>query len=321
MRAILIDNPGPDSRLVICEQPRPICGANQLLIKVKATALNRADILQRQGKYPPPTGESNIPGLEVAGEIVAIGSEVRQFKIGDPVYGLVAGGGYAEYCCLEQNLATLIPNNWDYAYAAAIPEALMTAYATIFAIGQLKKDETLLIHGAGSSISCFAIQMAKTINAQIITTAGSAIKIKAAEQLGANKAINYHRSDFSQELATSSIDLIVDFIGGDYFSNHLKLLKEQGKLVQIACMKGHLAECNLALLMKKRLQIFGFVLRSQSLVEKARMWKEMHQQWFNALVIKSIKPIIDSEFNFTEIEEAHERMISSAHFGKIVVRM
>jgi NADPH:quinone reductase len=319
MRCVLIDNPGPQSRLIFSEVEIPSCDQEQLLVRVKATALNRADLLQRQGNYSPPVGESAIPGLEIAGEVVGIGKKVKRFKIADRVYGLVASGGYAEYCCIHQDLAAKIPEAWDFTYAAAIPEALLTAYATVFTLGQLKQGQTLLIHAAGSGVSCFAIQMANQIGAKVITTASNQEKIDKAKQLGPTTIINYKKEDFAAVIAESSVDLIVDFIGGDYFPKHLRLLKPQGKLVQIACMQGRNVDCDLAVIMRKRLQIIGFVLRPQTIAEKAALWKAVQQQWFNALLNKALHPVIDSEFELADINQAHLHMQASAHFGKIVL--
>lgn len=321
MRYIYVENPGLHSHLVITEGPHPECRESQIIVKVNATALNRADLIQRLGKYPPPAGESDIPGLEVAGEVVAIGHRVTEFKPGDKVYGLVASGGYAEYCPVEASLAHLIPPEWDYSLAAALPEALTTVFATVFDLGGLKPGQTLLIHGAGSGISTLAIQMAKFIGARVISTVGDSKKVNKALELGADQVIHYKKYDFEDLIEENSIDLIVDFIGGDYFNKHLHLLKSQGKLIQIACLQGASVECNLVLLMRKRLQIIGFVLRPQSLMEKSRIWKLAHEQWFDALEKKQIKPIIDSEFTIEEIEQAHKHMQDGKNFGKIVVLM
>lgn len=321
MRYIIIDNPGPQNKLIIKERERPQCLPEQLLVRVKATALNRADLMQRQGKYPPPAGESEIPGLEIAGEIVAIGSKVKQFKVGQRIYGLVGSGGYADYCCVHQNLAASIPDDWDYSYAAAIPEALITAHTTVFLLGHLKQKENFLIHAAGSGISCFAIQMAKYKDATVYTTASNQEKIAKAKQLGADTIINYKTTDFGEFIGEQALDLVVDYIGGSYFSKHLKLLKAKGRLVQIACMQGHRVECDLATLMKKRLQLLGFVLRPQTLNEKATLWKSAQQHWSAALLTKQLSPIIDSEFKFTDLESAHSHMISGNHFGKIVIQL
>lgn len=321
MRYVHIQNPGSHSSLIIENGDNPNYTSTQILVHVKATALNRADLMQRYGKYPPPEGESDIPGLEVAGVVVAVGTKVTQFTIGDKIYGLVGSGAYAEYCSVESSLAHLIPQGWDYLLAAALPEALTTVYATVFDLGTLKSGQTLLIHGAGSGIASLAIQMAKHINATVITTVGDADKIEKARQLGADQIINHTTQDFEDLIAEQSVDLILDFIGGDYFNRHLHLLKPQGKLIQIACIKGSPVECNLALIMRKRLHIIGFILRSQTIKEKARLWKLANQTWHDALAKKEIKPIIDSEFTLEQIEEAQEYMQTGTHFGKIIIKV
>jgi NADPH2:quinone reductase len=321
MFCININNPGPDNRLEIIEAPIPNYSATQILVRVKATALNRADLLQRKGKYPAPEGASPIPGLEIAGEIIAVGSEVSSFKIGERIMALVNGGGYAEYCTAEASLACLIPDEWSYQYAAAIPEALMTVHGTIFEIGKLSKGQILLIHGAGSGIGSLAIQMAKLVDAKVITTVGSETKIDKALGLGATQVINYRSTNFRSNLNEDSIDLILDFIGGDYFNKHLEVLKPLGKLVQIACMKGASIECNIALILKKRLQINGFMLRPQTLDEKTLLWNAAYKHWFLLFLNKQLAPIIDSEFPLQDIEKAHLRMQSGEHFGKIIVKI
>jgi putative PIG3 family NAD(P)H quinone oxidoreductase len=314
LRYIHIENPGVHSQLVLVEGARPKHSESQILVHVKATALNRADVMQRYGKYPPPPGETDIPGLEVAGDVVAVGAKVNQFKVGDTVYGLIGSGGYAEYCVVEASLAHIIPKDWDYALAAALPESLTAVYSTLFDIGKLKAGQTLLIHGAGSGIASFAIQMAKLSKAKVITTVGEGSKVDKSLALGADQVIQHKLSDFEDLIEENSIDLIVDFIGGDYFNKHLHLLKPQGKLIQIACLKGSKAECNLALIMRKRLQIIGFVLRPQSIKEKSRLWRLAHHKWFHFLETKQLKPIIDSVYTLGQISEAQKRMQESTHF-------
>lgn len=321
MRAITIKNPGPNSKLAISTQAMPVAGSKQVVIRVHATALNRADLLQRRGKYPPPAGETDIPGLEVSGCITEVGPKVTQFKVGDTVYGLVGSGGYADYCLLNESLTHKIPKNLNNIQSAAIPEALTTAYATLFDLGKLKKDETLLIHGAGSGIASLAIQMAKQTGAYVITTVGQEFKIKKAMEIGADQVINYNKSDFENRIEENSIDLIIDFIGGDYLDRHLHLLKPKGRLVQIATMQGTRSECNLGIIVRKRINIMGFVLRPQSLKEKARLWKLAHKHWFSKIENGDIKPIIDSTFSITDIEKAHEAMQQSKHFGKITIKL
>ncbi len=321
MKCIKITNPGPQSQLVVVEEPTPHYNENQILVAVKATAVNRADLLQRMGSYPPPSGESDTPGLEVAGEVVAIGSHVKQFKIGDRIYGLTASGGYAEFCPVEECLAQKIPQDWGYNTAAGLPEALTTVYATLFDIGYLKAGQTLLIHGAGSGIASLGIQLAKIIGASVITTVGSQEKIKPALALGADIVINYKEQVFQEHIKPDSVDLIIDFIGGDYFNKHLELLKPQGRLVQIACLKGGRVECHLPIIMRKRLHIIGFVLRSQSLEEKSLLWKNAHEHWFDQIKNKQLKPVIDSVFALEAVSQAHDKMKRSAHFGKIILKI
>ncbi len=321
MRYIHIENPGPKNHLVVMEGPNPNYNDSQILVRVRATALNRADLMQRLGKYPPPAGESDIPGLEIAGDIVAVGSAVNQFKPGDRVYGLVGSGGYAEYCPVEASLAYHIPQGWSYTLAAGLPEAFTTVYATLFDLGSLQSGQTLLIHGAGSGISTLAIQMAKMTGAKVITTAGDLYKIEKAQALGADQIIHYKEHIFEDLIEEQSVDLVIDFIGGNYFNSHLRLLKPQGKLIQIACINGSIVECNLALIIRKQLQITGFVLRPQSLKEKTRLWKSAHQQWFNLIQNNLLKPIIDTEFSLEQIEQAHEYMQAGKNFGKIIIRV
>lgn len=321
MKCIRVLNPGPDSQLVYEEQPLPLCQPDQILVLVHAIALNRADLLQRQGKYPPPPEESDIPGLEISGDIIAMGNKVEHFKVGDRIYGLVGSGAYAEYCCVNQHLARKIPNHWDYYSAAALPEALLTAHASLFDLGKLNKEEHFLIHGAGSGIACMAIQMAAHVKAHITTTVGSEAKIVKAKQLGANTVINYKTQDFSRIIEKNSLDVILDFVGGDYVPKHIDLLTKKGRLVQIASMKDHEVRINLFSIIRKRLQILGFILRAQSLIEKSTLWQAAHQRWEPALLAQDIKPIIDSIFDFDEMELAHQHMLSNQHFGKIVVKM
>lgn len=321
MRYVHIEHPGPKSHIIIKEGPKPDISSSQILVQVKATALNRADLMQRQGIYPPPPGESDIPGLELAGIVVAIGSKVKSFKVGDKVYGLVASGAFAEYCAVEASLAQLIPAHWDFVTAAALPEALTTVFGSIFKIGQLRANQTLLVHGAGSGIASLAIQMAKLIGAKVITTVGDNEKVAKAKALGADQVIQYSTQDFDQLTLESSIDLILDFIGGDYFNKHLLLLKSKGKLVQISSLKGHRVECNLALIIRKRLQINGFILRSQPLADKARLWRLAHNNWDKYLQDKRLYPIIDAIYPFSQMEEAQAYMDSGKHFGKIVVTL
>lgn len=319
MRCILIDNPGPHSQLVLSDCPMPGYSDAELLVKVQAVAVNYADLMQRSGKYPPPAGASIIPGLEISGTVVELGAHVTNFKAGDRVYALVAGGGYAEYCTVHHQLARIIPDDWPFDYAAAIPEALTTAHATVFELGQLSDNQSFLIHGAGSGITSTAIQMAATVHAEIYTTIGSEVKREKAIDLGAQNVFNYKTEDWFAAISENTIHVIVDFIGGDYFTKHIKLLANQGQLIQIACMLGYRVETNLIPILQKRLNLHGFVLRPQTIAEKTILWQNAHERWEPCYRSKEIKPIIDSTYPLEEVEKAHERMRSSKHFGKIVL--
>ena len=321
MRCVLIENQGPNSSLLMVESPAPELKDSQILVRVRATAVNRVDLMQRQGIYPPPAGASATPGLELAGDVVAVGAQVTEFKPGTRVYGLVSGGAYAELCAVEASLAHKIPDDWSYLHAAALPEALITSYATLFDLGRLKSGQTLLMHGAGSGISSLAIQIARLSNATVLTTIGHPSKLDKALALGASQVIHYQEDDFEALIEPQSVDVVIDFIGGSYFNKHLRLLKPQGKLIQIACLQGSQVACNLALLMRKRLHLFGFVLRSQTTTEKTRLWALAHRQLSKYLNNTTINPVIDSEFRFDELEKAHQRMLSGRCFGKIVISM
>ncbi|KTD51744.1 quinone oxidoreductase [Legionella quinlivanii] len=318
MRCILID---ANHQLTIVKEKIPAINDHQVLVKVKAIALNRADLMQRQGKYPPPPGESAIPGLEAAGEVVAIGAKVTRFKPGDTIYGLVGSGAYAEYCPIHQLLAEKMPPDWSFEYAAAIPEALTTANATLFELGNLSSQETMLVHAAGSGITTMAIQMAKLTQVNVLTTASNSSKAEQAIGLGATQVINYRQEDFAELIASDSLDLVLDYMGGEYFNKHLKLLKPSGRLIQIASMLGRNVELDLTTLMRKRLKIEGFVLRSQSITEKIYLWQAAHKRWGFALQSRALKPVIDSIFQFSEIEKAQQHMLDGKHFGKIVISL
>lgn len=321
MLSALFTDEGSDSSVIFTEQAMPVCQPTQLLVRVSATALNRADLMQRLGKYPPPPGESAIPGLELAGEVVAIGDKVSRFKPGDNVYALTGSGAYAQYCCVDEYLAEKIPDDWDFLTAAALPEALTTTNAVLFELGHLSAGQTLLIHAAGSGISTMAFQMATLSGATSISTASNSEKIAKALDLGVSSVVNYKTQDFSDVLPENSIDLIVDFIGGTHFIKHLRLLKTKGHLVQISALQGRMVECDLGLLMKKRLQINGFVLRPQSLDEKRLLWQAAQQRWSKAIANNQLKPIIDSVFDFNKLNEAHQYMLAGKHYGKIVIKI
>lgn len=325
MRAVVFDTFGDADVLYIGEVDKPTPGADQLLIKVHATALNRADTLQRRGKYPPPAGDSTIMGLEIAGEIVAKGDGVKNYHLGDRVFGLVGGGGYAEYCLLDAKMAMKMSNDWDYTYAAAIPEVFLTANETVFELGQLKTGQDLLLHAAASGVGTTAIQMAKNIDANVYATVGSEEKGAFVLQLGAKAFANYKATDFlpwiMQQTGQQGVDVVEDFVGKDNFARNLAALKAEGRLVQVATMSGAVAEIDLRILMSKRLHIIGSVMRSRSLADKRAITKRFIDRWWDKLVSGEIKPIIDKVYDWQEVIAAHKYMESNANMGKIVLRV
>lgn len=321
MRAVVISSPGAAGVLQIAEVKQPTPNKNQLLVKVHATALNRADISQRRGTYPPPPGHSEILGLEIAGEVAEIGANVKQYKKGNRVFGLVDGGGYAEYCVIDQHMAMPIPKNWDYIQAAAVPEVFLTAQTCLFQLGQLKKNENVLIHAGGSGVGTAAIQMAKYIDAQVIITAGSNEKVQKCLQLGANYGVNYKTEDFLTVIKkiVNHVDVILDPVGEKNFERNLQLLNIEGRLIQIAKMSGDKAEFSIGRLIVKRLQIKGNSMRNRTLKEKQKITKTFQKKWLPLLKKGEIKPIIDSVFPFDHVQKAHECMESNQNFGKVIL--
>ncbi|MEE9451763.1 MAG: NAD(P)H-quinone oxidoreductase [Gammaproteobacteria bacterium] len=325
MQAVCPSTSGGPEVLKISDVAIPVPTAQQLLIKVHATALNRADILQREGKYPPPLGESNIPGLEIAGEVIICGAQASGFKSGQRVFGLVGSGGYAEYCLLDHRMAMPMPDHWEYGQAAAVPEVFFTASETLFELGQLQSGEKILIHAGGSGVGTAAIQMAHHVGAQVYITAGSAAKIEKTQALGAKAGINYKTEDYAQEIlrltAGEGVDVVEDFIGQDYFARNLAILKPEGRLIQVAVMSGRQVSLDLSILMMKRLQIKGFILRSRSLEQKREITQRFSKRWVPLLISAKIKPIIDSVFPLAMIQEAHRYLQSNQHFGKVIISM
>lgn len=323
MRAVIFSQPGNASVLQIGEIDQPKPGPNQLLVKVHATALNRADISQRRGTYPPPPGHSEILGLEIAGVVAGIGENVKDYKIDDRVFGLVDGGGYAEYCLLDQAMAMVIPSNLDFIQASAIPEVFLTAQTCLFQLGDLKKSESILIHAGGSGVGTAAIQMAKYIGAKVFITAGSEKKLQKCGELGADFAINYKTQDFFTEIKKinndKGVDVILDPVGADYFEKNIQLLNVEGRIIQIAKMSGDDAKFSIGRLIMKRLQIKGNSMRSRSLEEKRAITKIFKEKWLPLITEGKIKPIIDSTFPIKDVQKAHEYMESNQNFGKIIL--
>lgn len=301
--------------------PSPAPG--EVLVKVVAAGVNRPDVFQREGLYPPPPGASDIPGLEIAGTVVALGDGVSKHSIGQPVMALVAGGGYAEYCVAHEDLALPIPDDLDMITAAAIPETFFTVWSNVFDRAGLKPGETLLVHGGSSGIGTTAIQMASQLGSSVIVTAGSDEKCQACLDLGAVKAINYKTEDFVAEIKSfgdgKGVNVILDMVGGDYIDRNIKALAPDGRLVNIAFLRGSKAEVNFMAVMLKRLTITGSTLRPQSNAMKAEIAKNLAAKVFPMVSDGLIKPVIHQTFPMSEAAKAHALMESNAHIGKIIL--
>ncbi|MBN9011565.1 MAG: NAD(P)H-quinone oxidoreductase [Rhizobiales bacterium] len=323
MTVIGISKPGGPEVLLPETRPVPAPGPGELLVKVAAAGVNRPDVAQRSGSYPPPPGASDLPGLEIAGEVVAVGSGATRPKIGDKVMSLVAGGGYAEYCIAPDAQAISVPDALSIIEAGATPETLMTVWHNVFERGKLQAGETMLIHGGSSGIGTMAIQLAKAFGANVIVTVGSQDKADACLKLGADHAINYKTQDFvalSRELTGGNgPNLIVDMVGGDYIEKNYDAAAIDGRIVQIAFLGGPKATVNFAKLMTKRLVHTGSTLRPRSLADKAAMVAAIEAKVMPLIRAGKVKPLIDSTFPLRGAADAHRRMETSQHVGKIVL--
>lgn len=314
-----------DDELKLIDLAMPQPGRGELLIKVAAAGVNRPDIMQRQGVYPPPTGASSILGLEVAGTVVTIGEQVDSWQVGDRVCALVTGGGYAEYCLASAGCCLPVPQGLSLVDAAALPEAFFTVWSNVFDRGRLKPGESLLVHGGGSGIGTVAIQLAKVFGSRVYITAGSDEKCRRCLTLGADAAFDYRQQDFVEQLSILTggrgVDVVLDMIGGDYLQRNLKVLATEGRLVQIAIQHGAKAELNLWSMMIKRLTLTGSTLRARDDGFKSEIARALLSNVWPLLAAGSIKPVIDSVFPLAEAEQAHARMMSGKHFGKIVLEV
>jgi len=323
MNCVVLDGFGGPEVLKPGRRPVPSVGAEEVLIKVAAAGVNRPDVLQRQGSYTPPPGASDLPGLEVAGTIVAVGSGVRDWKVGDQVMALVAGGGYAEYCAAPAPQCLPVPKGFSMVEAAAVPETFFTVWTNVFDRGRLKAGETFLIHGGSSGIGTTAIQLAHIFGAKVITTVGGADKAEACRNLGADVAVNYREQDFVKEVMKATgdkgADLILDMVGGEYINRNLACLAMDGRLVQIAFLQGARAEINLAQVMMKRQTITGSTLRPRSVAQKGDIAQALKSQVLPLFEAGKVKPVIYQTLKLTEAAESHRLMESSAHIGKIVL--
>ncbi len=323
MMAIGISTPGGPEVLVPEERPVPQPGPGEILVKVAAAGVNRPDVMQRKGLYPPPKDAPDIPGLEIAGEVAAVGDNVTRWKLGDKVMSLVIGGGYAEYCLAHEGHALPIPQTLSMAEAGAIPETFFTVWHNVFERGGLKNGETFLVHGGTSGIGTTAIQLAKAFGAKVITTAGSAQKCEAARKLGADLAINYKTEDFVAMTKDwtdgKGANVILDMIGGDYIERNYEAASVEGRIVQIAFQGSPKATVNFTRIMLKRLHHTGSTLRSRSVEDKTAIARAIEAKVLPLIAGGKVKPVMDSTFALRDAAAAHARMESSAHIGKIVL--
>jgi NADPH2:quinone reductase len=325
MTVIAIREPGEADVLVPREEPLPIPGEGEILVKVAAAGVNRPDVMQRQGRYPPPKGATEIPGLEIAGQVVQVGPGVTRWQKGDEVMALVVGGGYAEYCLAFASHALPVPPNLPALEAAAIPETFFTVWHNVFERGRLAAGETLLVHGGSSGIGTTAIQLGKAFGASVIVTAGTAEKCAACRRLGADLAINYNSEDFvalsKQATQGRGVDLILDMVGGDYVGRNYEAAAVDGRIVQIAFVASSRVTVDLMRLMLKRLTHTGSTLRARAVADKAAITRAVEKNVLPLIASGRVKPLIDSTFPLKQASAAHARMESGKHIGKIVLTL
>jgi len=325
MTAIAIRTPGGPEVLTPEARPVPTPGAGEILVKVAAAGVNRPDVMQRMGQYPPPPGAPDIPGLEIAGEVVACGAGVTRWKQGDQVMALVVGGGYAEYCLAHESHALPVPSGLSLIEAAAVPETFFTVWYNAFERGRLAAGETALIHGGTSGIGTTAIQLAKAFGARAIATAGTLEKCEACRKLGAEVAINYKTEDFVEATKKATggrgVDLVLDIIGGDYIERNYEAAAVEGRILQIAFQSSPRATVDFRRLMLKRLTHTGSTLRARAVADKAAIARAVEAKVLPLIAAGRVKPVIDSTFALREAAAAHARMDSSQHIGKIVLTL
>jgi NADPH2:quinone reductase len=325
MRVVEIGSPGPPDVLRIGRRPVRRPAAGEVLLRVAAAGVNYPDLLQRQGRYPPPAGASDIPGLEVAGEVVAVGEGIASVCVGEQVCALVTGGGYAEYCIAPAPQCLPVPKGMDVVAAAALPETFFTVWVNVFERGRLRSGETILVHGGSGGIGTTAIQLARAFGARVLTTAGSPEKCAACEALGAEKAIDHRREDFvavvRERTGGRGVDLVLDILGGDELARNIECLALDGRLVQVAVLKGAKAELNLATVMQRRLTLTGSTLRPRSVEEKGAIAFALHGSVWPMLEHGTVRPVIHATFPLERAAEAHRLMESRTHVGKLVLEV
>ena len=324
MNYIQIEKHGDPDVLKLSSQSVPDPGLDEVLIRVEAAGVNRPDIMQRKGLYPPPPGATDVPGLEVSGIVVKTGKNVTEPKEGSQVCALVSCGGYAEYCLASASICLPVPEKISLEHAAGIPETFFTVWTNVFERGQLKSGETLLVHGGSSGIGTTSIQLGKAFGATVYTTAGTQEKCEYCKNLGADVAINYNENDFEAEIKTLTenrgVDVILDMVGGPYFPKNIKILAAEGRLLQIALMQGYKAEVDFRPLLMKRVTLTGSTLRPRSIKEKAEIARALRKEVWPLLDSGIIRPIIHQTFPLEKAADAHRLMESSSHIGKILLK-
>ena len=324
MNFIQIEKHGDPDVLKLSSQSVPDPDLDEVLIRVEAAGVNRPDIMQRKGLYPPPPGATDVPGLEVSGIVVKTGKNVAEPKVGSQVCALVSCGGYAEYCLASASICLPVPEKISLEHAAGIPETFFTVWTNVFERGQLKSGETLLVHGGSSGIGTTSIQLGKAFGATVYTTAGTQEKCEYCKNLGADAAINYNENDFEAEIKTLTenrgVDVILDMVGGPYFPKNIKILAAEGRLLQIALMQGYKAEVDFRPLLMKRVTLTGSTLRPRSIKEKAEIARALRKEVWPLLDSGTIRPIIHQTFPLEKAADAHRLMESSSHIGKILLK-
>jgi len=325
MKAIEISRPGEPQVLRLCERPQPVPAADEVLIKVAAAGVNRPDVAQRMGAYPPPPGASDLPGLEVAGEIVGGDAEKFGWKIGDQVCALLTGGGYAEYCAAPAQQCLPIPKGWSLIEAAGLPETFFTVWSNVFDRARLQPGESLLVHGGASGIGTTATQLATALGSTVIATAGSDARARAVEALGAVRGINYRTEDFVEVVKTitggQGVNVILDMVAGDYTARNIRCLADDGRLVLIAMLGGSQAQIDCWQVMRRRLTITGSTLRARSVAFKAQIAQALRDKVWPLLEQRRIQPVIHATLPLADAAQAHAMMQAGEHVGKIILTM
>ncbi len=325
MKAIVVEKGSEGPNLVWDVAADVACGSEEVLVAVKASAVNRADLSQARGAYPPPPGVTDILGLEMAGEIVKLGEKVRGWRVGERVCALLAGGGYAEQVAVHQDMLMRIPDSWTYAQAAAVPEVWLTAFVNLFIEGGLQAGETVLIHAGGSGVGTAAIQLAREAGARSFTTAGTESKLETCRELGAALAVNYKTENFLERVMEATdgagVDLVLDPVGADNLERNLQALKANGRLMQIGLLSGAKTKMNLGLVLGKSLRLIGSRLRPRPLAEKISITRQFQARFWSKLVDGTMQPVVDTIFPMAEAQQAHQYILENRNTGKVILAL